>query len=161
MLPLVKWSPFRELTSLHTDIDDLFNRVFGRTERWTSMPSLLGGFNYPSMDLVKEGNNLVVHVDLPGINPKDVDISVTGNLLTVKGERKHEKETKEEDYVVREIGYGSFERSFTLPAEVNPDKIKANYKNGVLYITMPAAEAIKGRKVQIETEEETRKLKAA
>ena len=160
MLPLVKWSPFRELTTLHKDIDDLFNRVFGRTERWMPMP-FLGGLNYPSIDFVKEGNNLVVHVDLPGIDPKDVDISVTGNTLTVKGERRHEKERKEEDYLVREIGYGAFERSFTLPAEVNPDKIKANSKNGVLYITMPAIEAIKGKRVRIETEEEPKKLKAA
>lgn len=160
MLP-TKWSPFRDLTSVHRDIDDLFNRFFGRAEKWTSMPSLLGGLNYPAVNCVKEGDNLVVHVDLPGINPKDVDISVTGNMLTIKGERKHEKETKEEDYFVREIGYGVFERSFTLPVEVNPDKIKANYKNGVLAITMPAAEAIKGRKIHVETEEETKKLKAA
>jgi hypothetical protein len=94
--------------------------------------------------MVKEGNDLITHVELPGVDPKDVEITVTGNLLTIKGERKLEKEYNNEDYFSREISYGSFERSVTLPVEVNADKIKATYKKGLLEIRMPAAEAIQG-----------------
>ena len=158
MFPLTKWNPFKELSSLHTDIDDLFGRTFGRT----GLPALFTeGYRYPAMDCAMKGDNFVVHVELPGIDPKDVDITVTGNLLTVKGERKLEKEVKEEEYLVREIGYGSFERTITLPHGVNADKVKANYVKGILEITMPAEAAIKGKKVPIELTEEHKKLKAA
>ncbi|MGC2423495.1 MAG: Hsp20/alpha crystallin family protein [Nitrospirota bacterium] len=159
MFPLTKWNPARELGSLHREMDDLFNRVFGRAERWSMMP-LLGGINYPAVDVVKEGNDLITHVELPGVDPKDVEITVTGNLLTIKGERRLEKEHNNEDYFSREISYGSFERSVTLPVEVNADKIKATYKKGLLEIRMPAAEAIKGKKIEIETEEH-KKIKEA
>ena len=165
MFPLTKWNPVRELGSLHRDMDDLFNRVFGRAERWammpSMMPSLIGGLTYPAIDVVKEGNDLIAHVELPGVDPKDVEITVTGNLLTVKGERKLEKEYNNEDYFSREISYGSFERSVMLPVEVNPDKIKATYKKGLLEIRMPAAAAIKGKKIEIETTEEHKKIKEA
>jgi HSP20 family protein len=161
MFPLTKWNPVRELGSLHRDMDDLFNRVFGRAERWAAMPSFIGGFTYPAIDVVKEGNDLIAHVELPAVDPKDVEITVTGNLLTVKGERNLEKEYKNEDYFTREISYGSFERSVTLPVEVNADKIKATYKKGLLEIRMPAAEAIKGKKIEIETAEEHKKIKEA
>ncbi len=161
MFPLTRWNPSRDLVSLHRDMDDLFNRVFGRTERWFSLPSMMGEINYPAIDVIKEGNDLVAHVELPGVDPKDVEINVTGNLLTIKGERKSEKEHKNEDYFSREISYGSFERSITLPVDVNTEKIKAEYHKGRLEIRMPAAEAIKGRKIEIETKEEPRKIKAA
>ena len=87
--------------------------------------------------------------------------TVTGNLLTIKGERKLEKEYNNEDYFSREISFGSFERSVTLPVEVNADKIKATYKKGLLEIRMPAAEAIKGKKIEIETTEGHKKMKEA
>ena len=161
MFPLTKWNPARELGSLHREMDDLFNRVFGRSERWATMPSMIGGLNYPAIDVVKEGNDLITHVEMPGVDPKDVEITVTGNLLTIKGERKLEKEYNNEDYFSREISFGSFERSVTLPVEVNADKIKATYKKGLLEIRMPAAEAIKGKKIEIETTEEHKKMKEA
>ncbi|MHB8174152.1 MAG: Hsp20/alpha crystallin family protein [Nitrospirota bacterium] len=161
MFPLTKWNPSKELLSLHRDMDDLFNRMFGRTERGFSMPSLIGGFNFPAIDVIKEGNDLVAHMELPGVDPKDVEITVTGNLLTIKGERKLDKEYKREDYFSREISYGSFERSVTLPVDVNTDKIKAEYRKGLLEIRMPAVETIKGKKIEIETKEEPRKIKAA
>lgn len=160
MFPLMKWSPTRELTSLHKDIDELFNRVFGRTEGF--MPSLFTErYGFPAIESVRKGGNLVVRAELPGVDPKDVEISVTGNLLTIKGERKMDEEVKREDYYMREIGYGSFERTLTLPEGANTEKIKANYKKGLLEITMPAEAVVKGKKVHIELAEEPKKLKAA
>ena len=158
MFPLTKWNPFKELSSLHTDLDELFNRTFGRT----GLPSLITeGYRYPAMDCAMKGDNFIVSVELPGIDPKEVDITVAGNLLTVRGERKLEKETKEEDYLMREIGYGSFERTITLPHGVNTEKVKAHYAKGILEITMPAEAAVKGKKVPVEVAEEPKKLKAA
>ena len=142
-------------------MDDLFNKMFGRTERWLSLPLMFGEVNYPAIDVIKEGNDLVARVELSGVDPKDVEINVTGNLLIIKGERKSEKEHKKEDYFSREISYGSFERSITLPVDVNTDKIKAEYHKGLLEVRMPAAEAIKGRRIEIETREEPKKIKAA
>ena len=114
----------------------------------------------PALDYAIKGDKLVIRAELPGVEPDKVDISVTGNLLTIRGERKEEKEVKEEDYCIHEIGTGVFERTLTLPEGVDSDKIKASYKNGILQVTMPAAEIKKGKKVQVEVEE-PKKLKAA
>jgi len=161
MFPLTKWSPSKELWSLQREMDELVNRVFGRGEREMPFISPLGRYNFPPIDCVREGNNVVVHADLPGIEPKDVEITVTGNLLTIRGERKLEKKIEEEDYFLREIGVGTFERSITLPVDVNVEHIKANYKKGLLEITLPAQTALKGKKIEITMEEEPRKIKAA
>ncbi len=159
MFPLTRWSPMRDITSLHRDIDELFGRVFGRTEGL--VPSLfMERYTFPAIEFARKGDNLVVRAELPGVNPKDVDVNVTGNLLTIKGERRQDEETKREDYYMREISYGAFERTITLPEGVNADKIEASYKGGVLELTMPAEAAVKGKKVHIEVEEPS-KLKAA
>jgi HSP20 family protein len=161
MFPLTKWSPSRELLSLQREMDDLVNRVFGRGEREMPFLPTFGRYNFPAIDCVREGNNVKVHAELPGIDPKDVEITVTGNLLTIKGERKTEKKVEEEDYFLHEIGLGTFERSITLPVEVNTEHIKANYKKGLLEITMPAQTALKGKKIEITMEEEPKRIKAA
>lgn len=161
MLP-VRWSPLRELDSLHRDLDEMFGRFLGGAEQWR--PTLLwgeAGQGLPHTEMVRKGDKLSISVELPGMDPKDVDISVTGNVLTIKGERKMDEETKEEDFYMREIGYGTFERSVTLPEGVNLDKVKASYAKGMLEITMPAEKSVKGKKVQIEVAEEPKKLKAA
>lgn len=161
MFPLTKWSPSRELWSLQREMDDLINRVFGRGERGMPFLASLGRYNFPAIDCVREGNNVIVHAELPGIDPKDVEITVTGNLLTIRGERKMEKKVEEEDYFLREIGVGTFERSITLPVDVNVEHIKANYKKGLLEITLPAQTALKGKKIEISMEEEPKKIRAA
>ncbi len=148
----------RELSTLHREMDELFDRFFGRAEMWSG---LTGGAVSPAVDYSLEGGRLDIRVELPGVDPKDVDISVTGNLLTIKGERKEEKEVKEEDYYMREIGVGRFERTLALPEGVNTDKIKANYDKGILHISMPAEAVKKSRRIEIESAEEPRKLKAA
>ena len=161
MFPVTKWSPIRELGTLQREMDELFGRLMGRTESMFPHFHLERGIEAPPLECVRKGDNLLVKVELPGMDPKDVDISVTGNLLTIKGERKLDQEVKEEDYYMREIGMGRFERTLTLPEGVETEKIKANYKNGILLITMPAEEVRKSRKVEIEVGEEPKKLKAA
>ncbi|MBI5875629.1 MAG: Hsp20/alpha crystallin family protein, partial [Deltaproteobacteria bacterium] len=116
---------------------------------------------YPTVEsFVKEGN-LVVRCEVPGMDPKDIDISIVGNTLTIKGERKASKEAKREDYLLSEVHYGSFERTLTLPEGVRADNIRANYKNGILEVTMPAEKAALPRKVTVEVEGAREELKKA
>jgi HSP20 family protein len=95
---------------------------------------------------------LIVKADLPGVDPKEVSISVVGNQLTIEGERKHEEKKEEKDYFYRELSYGKFSRSVALPEGVDPDKVKATFKNGVLEITMPAPKQLTAKKIQIEAQ---------
>jgi HSP20 family protein len=96
--------------------------------------------------------NLIVKVDLPGIDPKEVSISVLVNQLTIEGERKREEKKEEKDYFYQEVSYGKFSRTIPLPEGVDADKVKANYKNGVLEITLPAPKQLASKKVQIEVQ---------
>lgn len=159
MLP-IRWRPLRELSTLQRDVDELFNRAFGRHGKW--MPHFpFEGAGYPAIDCVRKEDSLLVRAELPGIDPKDVDISVTGNILTIRGEHKEERESKEEDYFMHEISRGEFERALTLPEGVNTEKIKASYRDGILEISMPAKGISRAKKIPIESVEETRKIKAA
>jgi HSP20 family protein len=131
----------------------MFSRFFGRHERW--IPSLLREEeHFPAIDYVRKDDRLVVRAELPGIDPKDLDIAVTGNQLRIRGERKAEKNVHEEDYFMREISCGEFERVMTLPEGVNTEQIEATFKNGILEITVPAKEVPKSKPIEIKTEEE-------
>ena len=157
MLAIRKWNPFRELSTMHEEMDEFFKKTLG------AMGGLTRGFFaeswYPAMEsFVREGN-LVVHAEIPGIDPKDIDISIVGNLLTIKGERKASKEVKGGEYLLNEVCYGSFERTLTLPEGVKADNIHASYKNGILEITMPAEKAALPRKVTIDIEGGSEKIK--
>ncbi|MBI5644124.1 MAG: Hsp20/alpha crystallin family protein, partial [Deltaproteobacteria bacterium] len=99
----------------------------------------------------------IVHTDLPGVNPRDVDISITGNVLTIRGERKSDVEEKKEGYLFHETSFGTFDRVLTLPEGVDASKVKATYRNGVLELTMPAKAEALPKKVPIEIEAETKK----
>ncbi len=105
----------------------------------------------PAVESYVKDGNLVVRADVPGLELKDIDVSVLRNVLSVKGERKSEKEVKKEDYLRREVSYGSFERRMSLPEGAATDQVKANFKNGVLEITIPLAKEAVAKKVQIET----------
>jgi HSP20 family protein len=142
---LTPWRPFTELSSLRREMDRLWENFFGERpfsrvweREWT-----------PSLDMSETKDNFVVKTEVPGIDAKDIDISLTGDVLTIKGEKKQEKEEKEEDYHLIERGYGSFSRSVRLPAEVESSEIKAAYKNGVLTITLPKSEKVKAKEVKI------------
>ncbi len=139
------WSPFRELERI--------------ARRWESpLPRAFEDFEdnhneafVPAVESYVKDGNLVVRADVPGLELKDLDVSVLRNVLTVKGERKSEKEVKKEDYLRREVSYGSFERRMSLPEGAAADQVKANFKNGVLEITIPLAKEAVVKKVQIET----------
>lgn len=148
MLGLTKWTPLKDISTLHKEIDELFNRFFGR-EEW--MPSSLFREEwYPRIESYVKDGELVINAELPGIDPKEVDVSVVGNQLTIRGERKKKEEVKEDGYYVREIEYGSFERTIPLPEGVNPDKINARYKDGVLRISMPAPSSLAPKKIKVD-----------
>jgi len=148
MLALKKWEPFSELSTLHKEMDELFKRTFG-----SIVPSFFKGEWYPNVESFIKGNTLWIKADLPGLDPKDVAISVAGSTLTIKGERKEEKKEEEKgEYFFRETSYGAFERTITLPEGVDTDKVHASYKNGVIEVTMPVKEAARPKKVTIEVE---------
>ncbi len=148
-----RWDPFDEFRAMQHEMDRLFDRFLGeethgpRAIMWT-----------PSIESYTKDGKLVFRAELPGVDPKDLDVSISGRELIIKGERKHEKDAKEENYLYREIAYGSFERHFTLPEGVETGELKAQFTNGILMITVPAPTIAKARKIEIETPKEEKKL---
>ncbi len=145
MPELVKWEPFRELISLREAMDRLLEESFVRPFGLLT-PSRFEGF---AVDIYETENDLVVKASLPGVKPEDIDVSVTGDILTIRAEVKEEKEVKEENYYRRERRCGTFCRSVTLPIEVDVDKAKAEYENGVLTLTFPKAETVKPKVIKV------------
>ncbi|HLH77856.1 MAG TPA: Hsp20/alpha crystallin family protein [Candidatus Binataceae bacterium] len=145
------WSPFRELDRFRRDFDDVFNRFFGSAG--APAAEFIGA---PAIESFVENDKMVIRADLPGIDPKDVEVSVTGNTLTLRGSRESRQEDKERDFLHREISYGSFERSLTLPNGIKTEDIKANYHNGVLELTVPMPKELTSRKVPIQVGEASR-----
>lgn len=143
---LMRWNPSEELSSWHRDIDELFGRFFGRNE------STVGSW-MPRIETYRKDNEYVVRLDLPGVNPDEVEVQAEGNLLTIRGERK--TETKNADY--QETYYGKFERSVTLPQGVEADKISAQYQHGVLEVRVPLPAQLMGRKIPIQIEQKSNK----
>jgi HSP20 family protein len=146
-MALVRWEPAREISSLQSDINRLFNSFFdtptggngGTLRRWI-----------PPMDLVETEDSFVLKADLPGLTESDLNLEVEDNVLTISGERKAEHEDKHEGYVRVERAFGSFRRSLTLPEGVEPDAVKASFDNGVLEVRVPKPEQRKPRKVAIQ-----------
>jgi HSP20 family protein len=146
---LAPWTPFRSLSTFRRDMDDLFSRFFSEWEEGAPWRRLREEFS-PPLECALEGNQCVVKADLPGIDPKDLEVSVIGNHLTIKGEREARQEQKSHDYLQREVRYGAFERAITLPEGVSADNVKASYRDGVLEITMPCPPAMTAKKIPIE-----------
>jgi HSP20 family protein len=141
---LMRWSPADELSSWHRDIDDLFGRFFGAPESSST------SFNWvPRVETYRKENDYVIRVDLPGVDPKDVNVQAEGNLLTISGERKSEEKGPE----YRETFYGKFERQLALPQGVETDKIAARYQHGVLEIRAPLPAELVGRNIPIQIEQ--------
>ena len=143
MRTLTRWEPFRGANSLE-QINRLFNDVFERKGEESSLTAWA-----PSVDIYENEHELVVKADLPEVDPKDLDIRVENNILTIRGERKFEKKVNEENYLRVERSFGSFARSFTLANTVNPDAIKAEYQNGVLTLTIPKREEAKPKQIKV------------
>lgn len=146
MFRIRKWEPIDDLVRLEGEFNDLFRRSFGALA-----PGLMTEHWRPDINCFMEGGNYVVDVDLPGIEEKDLDISITGNRLTVKGERRTGWDEKKEGHILHESFYGCFERTLTLPEGVDTDKVHATMKNGVLRISMPAHEHVLPKKVTVES----------
>jgi HSP20 family protein len=134
-------------------MDRLFDRFFGRMGRDIKPLEHIAAWT-PSIESYMKEGHLVFKAELPGVDPKDLDVSVVDRELVIKGERKVEKGTKDEDYIYREISYGSFERRFLLPEGVKTEDLKAKYTNGILEITVLAPAVAKARKIEIETPKE-------
>jgi HSP20 family protein len=153
MKSLTPWRPMRELESLQKRWDDLFESLSERFFGGEKGRSTWEGETWmPAIESHIDNGTLTVKVDLPGMDPKDVSISILGNQLSIEGERKKEEKKEEKDYYYQEVAYGKFSRRMTLPEGVEADKIKANYKDGVLEITMPAPKQVAAKKVQIEVQ---------
>lgn len=147
-----RWDPFDELRSMQHEMDRLFDRFLG-----VDVPSERTPLLMPSVESYTKEGKLVFRAELPGVDPKDLNVSITDRELIIKGERKAEKDTKKENYVYQEISYGSFERRFVLPEGVKTDDLKAKFENGILEITVPAPMISKARKIEIETPKEEKK----
>jgi len=142
-----RWYPFEEINKIEREIGTFFPRTFGMFE---PMPTTKMNTWYPPVEAFYYKNAMVLRTFLPGVDPKYVDISVTGNLLTIKGERKLELEIPRDDHLFSEIVYGTFERTLTLPEGLKTEKVHAKYFNGILEITIPVAEGVLPKKVAVE-----------
>jgi HSP20 family protein len=144
MSSIVRWEPFRNLSTLQDQVNRLFETSLpGRPENselttWA-----------PAVDIYETENELVIKADLPEIDEKGLDVRVENNMLTIRGERKFDEKVKEDNYLRIERTYGSFSRSFSLPNTVNTGAIKAEYKNGVLTVEMPKRAEMKPKQVKI------------
>ncbi|MDD2352616.1 MAG: Hsp20/alpha crystallin family protein [Candidatus Caldatribacteriota bacterium] len=148
-MDLIRWEPRENLMrSFFDDFFDIMNRPGGnKRRRWEE-----GGIWSPSTDLIDKKDKLIARIELPGVEKKDVKISLSENNLTIRGEIEKDKETKKEDYYCCERAYGTYSRTISLPTEVDQDKIKASFKNGILEITMPKKPEKKPKEISIETE---------
>jgi HSP20 family protein len=146
MSNLIRWEPMREMVTLRDAMDRLFDEAF--TRPW-GLADGVHGSGMPAVDMYQTADDVVVKVAVPGIKPEDVQISVTGDVLSVKGETKEETDTKEKAYHLREHRWGSFERTVTLPTAVKSDKAQAEFENGVLKVTLPKAEDVKPKLITI------------
>ncbi|RLC59009.1 MAG: Hsp20/alpha crystallin family protein [Chloroflexi bacterium] len=146
MTSLVRWEPFRDLISLREAMDRLFEESFVRPRTGWLAPL---GAETLAVDMYETDDAIVVKTAIPGVKPEDVDVSIAGDTLTIKGETKAEEEVKEENYIRRERRYGSFCRSLTLPVPVVADDAEAEFENGILTLTLPKAEEVRPKTIKV------------
>lgn len=146
LIPASTGTVWDELRRMREEMDRFMNSVFGGTglaprgvSEWT-----------PAMDVVETADEFVVTAELPGLGKDDIEIEIENNILTIRGEKKEERREKEERHYVYERRFGGFTRSFTLPTNVDPDRVSARFENGVLTVTLPKTEEARGRRVEIE-----------
>lgn len=151
MYRLIRRDPWREMLSLRSNMDRLFdNFLFDTPSEWQQNVWDL------AMDVSENDDEYVVKASLPGINPEDLDITYTGNTLTVKGETRAEEEREGERYHLRERRFGTFQRTISLPSTVNQEAIEANYQDGVLTLRLPKAEEAKPKRISVQSSESSR-----
>jgi HSP20 family protein len=142
---IVRWSPFREIEALQENVNRLFQeQAAGSSQLAPSMRAWA-----PAVDVIEDEEKILIKAELPGLRKEDIDIELTGDTLTIKGERKSESEEKKENFVRVERAYGQFVRSFTIGVPVKAGEIAANYKDGILEVMIPKAEEVKPKKVAV------------
>jgi HSP20 family protein len=146
-MTLTKWDPFKDLVTLQ----DRMNRLFDESVRNVRPgdEALSSAIWSPAVDIYETEDEVVVKAELPEVNQKDIDVQIENNTLTLRGERKFNKETKKENFHRIERAYGSFSRSFTLPSTIDQEKIRADYKDGILKISMPKREETKPKQIRV------------
>jgi HSP20 family protein len=140
-MSLIKWDPFREFNTLNERFANFPVR------NWEAPLSTMA-WN-PAVDIFENDNEIVIKAELPGMNAKDIEVKLENNILMLKGERRFEKETKEENYHRVEREYGAFSRTFSLPAAINGEKVNAEYKDGILKVVLPKKEEIKPKPIKV------------
>ncbi|MFO7995682.1 MAG: Hsp20/alpha crystallin family protein [Dehalococcoidia bacterium] len=145
-MAIERWHPLTDLMSLRQAMDRLFEDSFVRPSRALGA---IGEVAAPALDIYQTPNEVVVKAALPGLKPEDVNIDITGDTLTIKGESKAEQEIKREDYLYQERRYGAFSRSVVLPSGLNSDKAEATMGDGVLTLTIPKAEDLKPKAISV------------
>ena len=148
-MAIVRWDPFRDLMTIQERMNRLFDQTLSKT-RVDDEEGLTASTWSPAVDIFETADSIVLKAELPGVSRENIDIQVRDNTLTLKGERKFEREVKDENYLRIERSYGAFQRGFSLPAVIQQDKIKATFKDGVLEVSMPKAEVAKPKQVKIE-----------
>jgi HSP20 family protein len=143
-MAITRWDPFRDLMSIHNEM----NRLFGRTYGGDVGESSRGAWT-PALDVHETQDKFVITMELPGVSPDDVDISVEDSTLVVRGERKFYREQDEESFLRIERRFGEFTRSLTLPSTADAESIQASFDQGVLTIEVPKKEEAKPRKISI------------
>jgi HSP20 family protein len=144
---VVKWDPFRDLLSIQDRMNRLFEQTLSRSRAEEGIaPSTWA----PAVDIYETPETIVMKAELPGLSQEDIEIQIHDNTLTLRGERRFAKDVEQENYLRIERPYGAFQRSFTLPATVHQDKIRAVFRDGVLELTLPKAEEAKPKKIAIE-----------
>jgi len=142
------WDPLRDLEAIQNEMNKMFNSSL---VRWGDRDvGLLEGAWSPAIDVYDSKDNVMVKADIPGMKKDEIEVSVHGDTLIIKGEKKQEKEVKEKDYVRTERFYGSFNRAISLPAAVDASKVNATYKNGVLELVLPKKEESKPKQLKID-----------
>jgi len=156
-MAIIRWEPFRDLAT-----QDNFNRLFNET-----FSRFVGGGEeqtsrgwVPAVDIIENDQNLVLKAELPGFDPKDVEIRVEDGTLYLKGERKFERDEKKENYHRIERSYGTFSRTFALPGSVDVENVKAEYKDGLLTLSLPKKEEAKPKTIKIQVSEPARSMAA-
>ncbi len=146
MTNIIRWDPFREMVTMRSAMDRLFNSMASESADWPQSTV----WNL-ALDVAETADQYVVKASLPGVKPEDLEITYNANTLTIKGEIKAEEETENKRYHLRERRYGSFTRSLTLPDTVKADTIQASYDAGVLTLTLPKAEEAKPKRITVQT----------
>ena len=146
-MAIVRWDPFRDASVLQDRINRIFSESFGQTRDLDDEMSLCSW--KPAVDIYESENGIVLKAELPGITKKDISVEIKDNVLTLKGERHADPQIREEKYYRRERCFGTFQRSFTLQERIQPDLIKASFKEGVLTVEIPRPEEEKPKRVTV------------